>query len=80
MSNMYNEIYQSAFEDEIEKISQEQGVMDELRDPRLYSNLKGMLTGKSKKERVAAHKNLGSFPELASIASAMSAGFKNKKK
>ena len=33
-------------------------VLDELQDPRLYSNIKGMLSGKSRKERVAAHANL----------------------
>tara|TARA_X000001388_G_C2198905_1_gene110477 strand:+ start:479 stop:934 length:456 start_codon:yes stop_codon:yes gene_type:complete len=33
-------------------------VLDELQDPRLYSNIKGMLTGKSREERIAAHGDL----------------------
>ena len=33
---------------------------NELQDPRLWSNIKGMLTGKSREERIAAHKDLDS--------------------
>ena len=33
-------------------------ILNELQDPRLYSNIKGMLSGKSREERVAAHANL----------------------
>ena len=33
-------------------------ILNELRDPRLYSNIKGMLTGKSREERIADHANL----------------------
>jgi len=49
-------------------------VKSEHRDPRLYSNLKGMLTGKSREERVAAHKNLGKGD--GTIIGAMKAGLK----
>lgn len=33
-------------------------ISNELQDPRFYSNVGGMLTGKSKEERAAAHKNM----------------------
>mgnify|MGYP003112971741 CR=1 FL=1 len=33
-------------------------VLDELQDPRFYSNIKGMLSGKSREERIAAHADL----------------------
>lgn len=33
-------------------------ILNELQDPRLYSNIKGMLSGKSREERVAAHADL----------------------
>ena len=33
-------------------------IKNELQDPRFYSNVGGMLTGKSKEEREAAHKNM----------------------
>jgi hypothetical protein len=33
-------------------------ILNELEDPRLYSNIKGMLSGKSREERVAAHADL----------------------
>jgi len=39
----------------IEKCS---GVSEEIRDPRLYSNLRGGFTGESAEERVKAHKKL----------------------
>ena len=35
-------------------------VSNELQDPRFMSNIKGMLTGKSREERAAAHENLDS--------------------
>lgn len=46
----------------------------ELRDPRLYSNLRGMLTMESRKERVAAHKKLRRGKHHT-IGSAMREGF-----
>ena len=33
-------------------------ILNELQDPRLYSNIKGMLSGKSREERVAEHADL----------------------
>lgn len=33
-------------------------ILNELQDPRLYSNIKGMLSGKSREERIAAHADL----------------------
>ena len=45
----------------------------EHRDPRLYSNLRGMVTGESRKERVAAHKRLGK--PTGSVWDAMKMGF-----
>jgi hypothetical protein len=37
-----------------------QQIHQELRDPRLWSNIKGMVTGESPAERVAAHAKLRS--------------------
>jgi hypothetical protein len=34
------------------------GVGEDIRDPRFYSNLRGMLTGESREKRVKAHKKL----------------------
>lgn len=51
---------------------------EERRDPRLWSNLKGMLTGKSREERVAAHKHLGKGD--GTILGAMREGFKSQEK
>jgi hypothetical protein len=51
-------------------------INSELRDPRLYSNLKGMLTLKSREERVAAHKKLK--PGDSTILGAMKAGFEKQ--
>lgn len=48
----------------------------EVRDPRLYSNLRGMATGESKEDRVKAHKDLG---EGGTVVSAMKQGFGRKK-
>ena len=47
----------------------------ELRDPRLYSNLRGMVSFESKAERVAAHKKLR---KGGTILSAMKSGFLRK--
>jgi len=52
-------------------------IKKEHRDPRLWSNLKGMVTGKSREERVAAHKHLGKAD--GTILGAMKAGFGGKK-
>lgn len=52
-------------------------IKKEIRDPRLYSNLRGMATFESRKKRVAAHKKLG---KGGTIASAMKQGFGRKKK
>lgn len=73
--SVYNEVYKAAFEDEIKKLA---GVKEELRDPRLYSNLRGMATFESKKKRIKAYKNLGKGE--GTVLSAMSTGFKRKKK
>ena len=48
----------------------------EVRDPRLYSNLRGMVTGESRKKRVAAHKELGKGK--GTVLSAMGTGFGRK--
>ena len=47
MSNWFKDNFPTAY-----------AVKEELMDPRLGSNLKGMLTGKSREERIAAHANL----------------------
>jgi len=49
----------------------------EIRDPRMYSNLRGMVTGESREERVKAHKGLR---KADSILSAMRSGFSREKK
>lgn len=48
----------------------------ETRDPRLYSNLRGMATLETRKERVAAHKRLSKGD--GTILGAMSKGFRRK--
>lgn len=53
-------------------------IAEEIRDPRLYSNLRGGLSGETAKERVAAHKHLEAGPH--SILSAAHAGFTREKK
>ncbi len=42
----------------LEKKAEVQGVGSELRDPRLYSNVRGALSGESREERIATHKGL----------------------
>ena len=41
---------------------QNKDISNELADPRFWSNIKGMLTGKSPAERTAAHKDLYEYP------------------
>jgi hypothetical protein len=50
----------------------------EIRDPRLYSNLRGGVTGEDAKERIAAHKHLRK--DTTGILSAMHAGFTREKR
>lgn len=45
----------------------------ERRDPRLYSNLRGMVTLESRKKRIAAHRNLGKGD--GTVLTAMKQGF-----
>lgn len=52
-------------------------VNKEIHDPRLYSNLRGMASLESAKERVAAHKKLDKGGD--SIIDAMHSGFMRKK-
>jgi len=72
-------VYNSAFNDELEKIAKKdskKSITSELRseliDPRLYSNLRGMISLESRKKRIAAHKNLG---KGGTISSAINQGF-----
>jgi hypothetical protein len=77
--------FYEAFCDELEKISAKrerrpttmEQVMSELRDPRLYSNVRGMLTLESRKRRVRAHKKLKKGKH--SILGAARAGFLRSK-
>ena len=69
------EIYQEAFNDELQKIG---GINEDVRDPRLYSNLRGMATLESKKKRIKAHEDLGKGK--GTIASAIATGLLRKKK
>lgn len=50
----------------------------EFRDPRLYSNIRGALTGESAEERVAAHKHLRK--DTTGVMSAMRAGVSREKR
>jgi hypothetical protein len=52
-------------------------IKKEHRDPRLYSNIRGGLTGESRKERAAAHKRLGKGD--GTILTAARQGFGRKK-
>lgn len=49
----------------------------EVRDPRLYSNLRGAVSGESREERVKAHKKLPK--SKGSVLHAMKTGFRRKK-
>jgi len=52
-------------------------VREELHDPRLYSNLRGMMTLEGRKKRVAAHKLLN-MTKNKSILSAANEGFRRR--
>jgi hypothetical protein len=54
-------------------------IKQEWRDPRLYSNLRGVLTGESRAERVAAHKKLDRSKDHSAL-SAMREGWSRKHK
>ena len=54
------------------------GIGKEFRDPRLYSNIRGALTGESAEERVAAHRHLRK--DTTGIMSAMRAGVSREKR
>ncbi len=54
------------------------GIKDEVRDPRLYSNIRGMASGESRAERVDAHKKLD-MSKKHTVGSAIRSGFTRKK-
>jgi len=59
-TRFWNEDSRKSTDDDYTLKDLKKDVSNELQDPRFWSNIKGMFTGKSKEERAAAHKNLDS--------------------
>lgn len=60
--------------------AQKRRMYNERRDPRLYSNLRGMLTFESRKERVAAHRRLSPGTRKTKWEAFREGFFRRKKK